>query len=342
MFCVECGTEGKLYQSLCADCFLKKRTFTKIPKTIDVEICTHCNLRKKGKAWVSDGDNDPLVEVISENVKTDSEVTKFDVHIDPEHEDEKNVNVKVIVHAKVDDLKAEEKHKTKIRFKKSVCDECSKQQGGYWEAKVQLRGAKRGLEKEDKERAFDIVDIIVSQREKKDKDAFITKIEDIHSGLDFYLGSKSLGKLISKKLASVFGGNVKESGELMGKKDGKDVYRMTYAVRLLGFRAGEFLQLDEAVFQVRKISSDGILLRALESGSEFWFSPSDLEKAKSIGGPDIIKEMVVVSRGKNEIQVLDPDNLKTIDVVLLKGYDASSESVKIVKFELGYFLVEEL
>ena len=147
---------------------------------------------------------------------------------------------------------------------------------------------------------------------------------------------------MSKKLASEFGGNVKESGELMGKKDGKDVYRMTYAVRLIGFRAGEFLQMDEQTFQVRKISSDGILLRALESGSDFWFSSADLEKAKSLGGPEMIKEMVVVSRGKNEIQVLDPDNLRTIDVVLPKGYDASSESVKILKCELGYFFVEDV
>lgn len=342
MFCVECGTEGKLYRSVCAECFLKKHTFTTIPRTLDVEVCAHCGSRKKGKGWGNDEDKNTLEEVISENVKTESDVSDFDIHITPNYEDENNVNVELIIHAKVQDLKAEEKHKTKIRFKKSVCDECSKQQGGYWEAKVQLRGAKRGLSQEDREKAFEIVDRIVSEREKKDKDAFITKIEEIHSGLDFYLGSKSLGKVISKNLASEFGGNVKESGELMGKKDGKDMYRMTYAVRLIEFRAGEFLQMDKQIFQVRKISSDGILLRALESGSDFWFSTADIEKAKSIGGPELIKDMVVVSRGKNEIQVLDPDNLKTIDVLLPKGYDADGESVKVIKCEAGYFLVEEM
>jgi nonsense-mediated mRNA decay protein 3 len=342
MFCVECGTEGKLYQSLCADCFLKKKRFTEIPNNIDVEICTHCNLRKKGKHWVSDLDKNILQEVVSENVKTGSEVSDFDIHIAPNYEDESNVNVQVIVHAKVDDLKAEEKHQIRVRFKKTVCEECRKQQGGYWEAKVQLRGAKKGLSEEEKERAFDIVDLIVAEREKKDKDAFVTKIEEIHSGLDFYFGSKSMGKAISKKLASDFGGNVKESGELIGKSDGKDIYRMTYAVRLLEFQVGDFLQLDEQVFQVRKISSDGVLLRALESGSDFWFSTNDLEKGKGIGGPEIIQEMVVVSRGKNEMQVLDPDNLKTIDVLVPEGMKTNGESVKVVKYESGYYLVEEV
>jgi nonsense-mediated mRNA decay protein 3 len=340
MFCVECGFEGELYQSLCADCFLKKNTFTKIPKNIDVEICSHCGSRKKGKGWIFQGDIDSLEKVISENVKTDPEVTDFDVHLDPKYEDENNVNVEVIIHAKVHDLKKEEKHTTKIRFKKTVCDECSKQQGGYWEAKVQFRGTKGKLSSEDFERAYDIVDLIVAEKEKKDRDAFITKVEEIHSGLDFYLGSKNLGKTIAKKLAAEFGGQVKESAQLMGRKDGKDIYRMTYSVRLLEFRVDDFLQLDEQIFQVRKISSDGVLLRALTSGKDFWFSVPDLEKAKAIGGVELIKDMVVVSRGKNEIQVLDPDNLKTIDVLLPDGIDVKGESVKVVKYEDSYFVVE--
>jgi nonsense-mediated mRNA decay protein 3 len=127
----------------------------------------------------------------------------------------------------------------------------------------------------------------------------------------------------------------------MGKKDGRDIYRMTYLVRLLEFRIDDFIRLDEQIFQVLKISSDGILLRALENGKDFWFSTQDIAKAKIIGGPEIIKEMVVVSRGKNEIQVLDPDNLKTVDVLLWEGFNASGESVKVVKYEGGYFLVQE-
>jgi nonsense-mediated mRNA decay protein 3 len=340
MFCVECGKEDKLYEGLCSECFLKKRTFLKIPKNIDVELCAHCGLRRKGKGWVRDEDKDTIEEVIMESVESTPEVIKFDVHVNYEYEDENNVNVKVMSHAKVQDLKVEEQHNVKIRFKKAVCDECSKQQGGYWEAKVQVRASKKGLFEEDKEKAFDIVDAMVAEREKKDKDAFISKIEEIHSGLDFYLGSKSLGKVIAKKLASQFGGQVKESAELVGRREGKDVYRMTYSVRLSDFRVSDFLLLDEQVFQVRKLSSDGILLRALESHKDMWFSPSDLSKAKHIGGSEIIKDMVVVSKGENEIQVLDPDNLKTVDVLIPPGSKISGESVAIAKCEAGYFFIE--
>jgi NMD protein affecting ribosome stability and mRNA decay len=71
-----------------------------------------------------------------------------------------------------------------------------------------------------------------------------------------------------------------------------------------------------------------------------WFSHSDLSKAKHIGSTEIIKEMVVVSKGENEIQVLDPDNLKTVDVLIPQGVKISGESVAIAKCEAGYFYIE--
>ena len=133
---------------------------------------------------------------------------------------------------------------------------------------------------------------------------------------------------------------VKESYKLVGRKEGKDVYRTTYAVRMSPFRVRDFIRLDGQLFQVMKISPDGVMLRALESGQDIWFHYPDLERAKIIGGKELIKDMVVVSRSEGEIQVLDPDNLKTVDVLLPAGYDASAESVKVMKCDAGYFLVE--
>jgi nonsense-mediated mRNA decay protein 3 len=338
MFCVECGKEGNLYQGLCVDCYLAKNVFITIPKQIDVEVCAHCGARRKGKIWISSTD-DLIEQCIIENVKRNKNVIDFDLHIIPTFEDENNVSVQVITHAKVSDLKAEEEHTTKIRIKRLVCDECSKQHGGYWEAKVQLRGSKRGLSEKDLEQAIEIVDTIVSGREKKDKSAFVTKMEKIHNGLDFYLGSKSLGKTISKELAREFGGEIKESHKLVGKKEGKDVYRTTYAVRALDYRPGDFIQFEGKVLRVINLSSNKVLLRVLDQGENISIKSRKLKDAKLLGGKEIIQEMVVVSRSENEIQVLDPETLKTVDVVMPTDFEVDGESVKIVKYKSGYFLV---
>ncbi len=50
--------------------------------------------------------------------------------------------------------------------------------------------------------------------------------------------------------------------------------------------------------------------------------------------------MVVVSKGEKEVQVLDPDNLKTVDVLLPPGSRISGDSVAIAKCEAGYFYIE--
>ncbi len=341
MFCVECGKEGELYRGLCVECYLAKNVFVKIPKNIDVEVCAHCGARKKGKSWISYEGEDLIEKILIENSKSHKDVTDFDVHIKSESEDENNVIVSVITHSNVLGLKAEEEHDIRIRIKRVVCDECSKQHGGYWEAKVQLRGSKRGLSDEDLEKAVELVDSIVVSREKKDKSAFVTKVEEIHNGLDFYLGSKSLGKAISKGLANEFGGEVKGSHKLVGKKDGKDVYRTTYAVRVLDFRLGDFIQLDRKVMKLLSLSANKILLRALETGEKTSIKPEELENAKLLGGKEIITEMVVVSKSEKEIQVLDPETLKTVDVLLPRNLEVKGESVKVVKSEVGYFLVED-
>lgn len=341
MFCVECGKEGELYQGLCVECYLAKNVFIKIPKNIDVEVCAHCGARKRGKSWVSYEGEDLIENVLIENARSHKDVTDFDVHIKSDLEDENNVIVSVLTHSNVLGLKAEEKHDIRIRIKRIVCDECSKQHGGYWEAKVQLRGSKRGLSDEDLEKAVEIVDSIVVSREKKDKSAFVTKVQEIHNGLDFYLGSKNLGKAISKGLANEFGGEVKASHKLVGKKDGKDVYRTTYAVRALDYRSGDFIQLEGKVMKLLSLSTNKIHLRALETGENISIKSEEMEKAKLLGGKEIIKDMVVVSKSEKEIQVLDPETLRTVDVVLPRDFEVSGESVKVVKSEVGYFLEED-
>lgn len=342
MFCVECGSEGELYKSLCRKCYLSKNRFVTFPKAIDVVMCPQCGSRQKGKGWIqSDSENIEMLvkDVIIENAMLHNDVEGFEINITLDYENETNMDATVISQAEVSRLKALEEHEVRFRIKPQVCPECSRQQGGYWEAKVQLRGSKKGLNKDEEDRALDMVESLVASREKE-RGAFLTKVERIHSGLDFYLGSNNMGKLVSKELAQTFGGSVKESHKLVGRKDGKDVYRATYAVRMSTFRVDDFIRVDEQVFHVTKISPDGVLLRALESGQDLWFHHPDLERVKIIGGKELVKDMVVVSRSEGEIQVLDPDNLKTIEVLLPPGFDASSESVKVMKCEAGYFLVE--
>ncbi len=340
MFCVECGKEGELFKGLCSDCFLKKNVFVTIPKNIDADVCVQCGSWKKKRRWVAVEDEDFIREVILENIKRESEVSDLEVQISENFEDENNISVNVITRSTVLGLNAEEDYLTKVRIKRNICGECSKQHGGYWEAKVQLRGGKRDLDEDELNRALEIVDSEVSFREKRDRNAFVSKVENVHGGLDFYFGSNSLGKNISKKLASEFGGTIKESQKLVGKKEGKDIYRMTYVVRTLDFRVGDFVEVGKKVLLVLSVSPNKVVLRSLGDFEVINLKSQYLSSAKLLGGNEIVKDMVVVSRSDSEIQVLDPDTLKTVDVIITEGIKIGGDTVKIVKYEGGYFLVE--
>ena len=339
MFCVECGREGKLYRGLCSQCYLAKNVFVEIPKNIDVQICGSCGARKKGKVWILD-EEDQLKSNIIENSKCHEDVTDFDVQIASESQDESNINLRVTTNANALSLNIQKEHEIMLHIKHVVCSECSKLHGGYWEAKVQLRGAKRGLSEEDFKTAMELVDLMVAERERKEKGAFLTKVEKIHNGIDFYLGSKNIGKNIAKKLANEFGGEIKESHKLVGRKAGKDVHRTTYSVRASDLRKGDFVLIKKNVMRVKNISANKVVLRELATLKNIPFKSGELKEARVLGGDDIVKEMVVVSRSESEIQVLDPDTLKTVDVLLPKGFTIDGETAYVVKCEAGYFLVE--
>src|SRR3989442_16036147 len=65
-----------------------------------------------------------------------------------------------------------------------------------------------------------------------DAGAFVSRIEEVHGGLDFYVSTNALGKSLARELSESFGGDVSSSPKLFGQKPGRDVCRVTSLVRL--------------------------------------------------------------------------------------------------------------
>ena len=72
--------------------------------------------------------------------------------------------------------------------------------------------------------AIDILEEIVARSEGKDEKAFISKIEKVRGGVDYYLGSKRLATQIADTLKKKFNAELKKSYELVTQKEGKDVH----------------------------------------------------------------------------------------------------------------------
>lgn len=93
----------------------------------------------------------------------------------------------------------------------------------YYEAIIQLRPA-------DKE----IIDFIVKQTNER-KGVFISKIEELKTGIDLYISSQRFARALGKKLKKRFrNGELVTSRKLftVNRETGKKVYRVTVLFRL--------------------------------------------------------------------------------------------------------------
>lgn len=100
-------------------------------------------------------------------------------------------------------------------MKKSICEDCSRETSGYYEAIVQIRGS----------RARKFSEKILKELKRK---TFVSKYIEAREGIDMHVGSK-------KAVAEVMGElNLKPkiSDKLYGVKDGRRVYRRTYCMRV--------------------------------------------------------------------------------------------------------------
>lgn len=233
-FCVKCGTEKNLVNEFCKDCFKEEKTLLKEFKEVKIIICDSCKKYLHRNAWkraFSEDIKKNLSKVTSELFR-EKIVENYGVKL---KEIEVNVNLpKVvksssgsIVNVEVDiNVKGymkgtliDENYTVPLKASFSKCNICKKKGGRYFEAKLQIRP------KNDKVLTF-------VKNYCKNKKMFISDIAEAEYGYDVYLSdqkeARNFGSLLKKK----FGGEMKQSKKLFGKKDGRDIYRATLVFRL--------------------------------------------------------------------------------------------------------------
>jgi NMD protein affecting ribosome stability and mRNA decay len=109
----------------------------------------------------------------------------------------------------------EEVHDISVKVVNSLCPECCKRSGGYYETIIQLRG-------NVSERILDIIG-------KETRDTFY-RVEKVKNGLDLYIGNENIAKKIACMLKRNYKFKVKKSFKLYTKKEGKDIYKTTILI----------------------------------------------------------------------------------------------------------------
>ncbi|MFO8110857.1 MAG: NMD3-related protein [Thermoplasmata archaeon] len=335
MFCVECGKEpNELYEGLCEECYLKDADVA-VPFSLDIEICTSCGAVKDGHRWIERPDmNSIMLQRIDESIEPSHIVDAYSFLADFTEEDQRNIHVDLEVELISNGLTKRTNKETKIRFKNGQCTICSRIHGHYYEAIIQVRPTKKSMTEEQKQVVREVIDKEVRVKRGDERSIFITSTEEKHGGLDFYMSDNGVSKKLSKRLAEIFGGEVTTSSKLAGRDDGKNIYKVTYSVRIPPYERGDFVYLVDKIYRIKEIrtSSGHLTLREMSSGKTVTLDKRDAEDIKMIGDEDIIREAVIVSEEEHEIKILDPDDYNTKTLVKPQGYVTDKDTARIIKY----------
>lgn len=339
MFCVECGKEKEIYKKgVCLDCYVKSNSFTEGPKIIHLPVCTNCGSFKYKNTWTDQLLNDVLIRIVKNTFKIKKELKKIDINPVCK-ESKEGYSCKVYISGFIDKKEITEEHDLEVRLKKTVCDVCSKRFGGYHEAIIQVRTGKRKLSNKEIENIIEnVINQVQSMQSKGNRSLFITDIQKEHGGVNFFISSSQAAETIIKRISEEYGGYIKKSSKNIGMKDSKQVYRMTYLLRLPDYKKGDYIKLDNNYYKTTSVQVNKVKLLKLSSWEEDTVDIKKLESAKIINDVVTDKEMIVVSQTKNEIQLMDTEDYKTVQLKKPKKMVFKNDKLKVIEIEDRIFL----
>ncbi len=345
-------TDDELRGGLCVDCFLERNPVMTVPDVIDLVRCPTCGSSRRKGTWSqpseAEGDTEEALQDDAANaaeaavqVVEGSLVRSMDVTVRREARSVFFVNI----HAEVGLMgqTVEAVGGTRVRVRGEQCQICSRKAGQYFEALIQFRGAgDRPATDAELDRAGRHVLGEIERLSASSRDVFLVKEERIHGGLDFYISTQAAAAQISRGLAGMFSATATTSTKLMGQRDGKEMVRVTHALRLPELRRGDYVLFRGQLFRVLSASAkEATVDPAAGTAKRKHLSRGERGELRLVGDMDSPEEAVVVSTSGTEVQVLDPVSMRTVDLVLPPGYLLEGrESLLVVRSEDQLFIVD--
>jgi nonsense-mediated mRNA decay protein 3 len=342
-FCVKCGAEGPTYRSLCARCFLEGKSFTSLPDHVDIFQCAHCHDYLLDGKWAKEESRERAAERAARSaavISRDAEVRRMDLRA--EMIDEANCQVEMAVELDVEGLPVHESRSTIVRFKSTSCPRCNRLMGSYYEGTLQVRTRDRRMPEALREEIVDRICQLVEEHQKGDRELFISKIDRLtttHGGVDVLLSSSSVGRAISRNLADQYAAEVKESATLVTQKQGQDLYRVTFLVRLPAYRFGDIVRYEGKLFLVGALRANTTKLTNLRTAQAVMVSNSDMTSAKVVGRREELLEAVVVSETEREVQVMHPVTFKVFELRKPPRFERKGDTVKVFQQDEEFYLL---
>ena len=308
--CPRCGKPTE--EGLCPQCRAADvRLLTCRPRVMAV-YCPVCESQKRGKTWsdLKVPREDLIAELAVSAVDIHEDAKEIRVTVRSEETGLSRTNCTIEVEATLYSVPVRETCETQILWQKESCDRCSRISGGYYEGIVQVRATNRKINAYEREIATKIAEQIEETlQESGDRFSFISELEESKDGVDVTVGSQHLGQELARGITGALGGRYTTHPKLVGEKDGKALYRVTYSIRLPFYQKGDVVVSHGGYFEVRDI--DGRRLRAFDLATGATRTLAEDEVERLIGNVREAESALVVFTQPDIVGLMDPKTYRT-------------------------------
>jgi nonsense-mediated mRNA decay protein 3 len=234
-FCVVCGATGRaLTDGVCGPCAAERTELVTVPEHGVVVICPHCGARKRGAQWERSGSS-PLLgaEDLAPFLRVHPEAGVRRVRWEETSSTgtvrELTGRASVVFRGAPREVEVH----LAVRTEHQTCPECSRKSGRYYTAVLQLRG---GLEKANEKSAalharLDATWAALLGESRAEWRRAVSWREELPEGYDVFFTDTLAARGVARVAKQKFHATAKESATLFGRKDGQDVYRVTFCLR---------------------------------------------------------------------------------------------------------------
>jgi nonsense-mediated mRNA decay protein 3 len=234
-FCVVCGATGRpLVDGVCAECAADRTVLLKAPERGTVTVCPTCGAREVGAHWERRGASRLLTaEDLSPFLAVHPEVGIRRIRWEETSATATVRTYEAHAHVVFRGVARDVEVPLSVRVVFKTCPECSRKSGRYYTAIIQLRGPVEGRAERPvalRARLEREWHAILREAPSKWRES-LSWTEALPEGWDCYFTETLPARSIARLAKQRFGASLKESASLFGRKDGHDVYRVTFCLR---------------------------------------------------------------------------------------------------------------
>ncbi len=335
---------------LCDSCYFDSFDLVDAPDRIEIRVCSQCGALERGKRWVDVGARDytdVAVDETADRLAVHVEASDVEWGVDPEQVDQNTIRMHCRFTGRVRGTAVAESVTVPVYIARQTCDRCGRIAGDYYASIVQVRGTDRTPTAEENDRAVEIAESYIADREATgDRNAFITETKRTDDGVDMKISTNQMGQGIAKRIVAELGGSVSNAPTLVTEDgDGNEVYRVTFTVRLPPYTPGDVIDLDDGDGPVLVTSAHGNLKgRRLATGEQYEadFEEGIAPDARKIGErADAERTTLVAVEDDHAVQVLDPETFESKTIARPSYLDPETESVPVLKHRGGLHVLPE-